>query len=176
MRPMKISGAIWSSVAVLALTACSSGSAGVSSSPTETPTPTPTAAAASVNQWASAIAKLKQDYDNATSKWQGATCSSLAVADGAVDCLAMMTTMTYVAQTTQITLDGLQQKGGPTYLGGAPNEVSMLLKDTTAAAAAASSAGTELACPGDQCVTTSFQFERAWDDLGEQFAGWAPYL
>jgi hypothetical protein len=126
-------------------------------------------------QWASEIAKLRSSYDDAQASWDDATCSAMAVPD-APDCNAWMVTMGYVADTAQITLDGLQNEDGPTYLGTPPEEIASLLADTTESATNASAAGQEVSCPGDGCLSTAFEFEQAWDALGEQFAGWDPYL
>lgn len=163
--------------AVLLLAACSS-----EHEPTdgESPAGAPTSAeaaedTATTEQWASEIAKLRTSYDDAQASWDGATCSAMAVPD-APDCLAMITTMGFLADTAQITLDGLQNEDGPTYLGTPPDEIASLLSETTESATNASAAGQEVSCPGDACLSTAFEFEQAWDALGEQFAGWDPYL
>jgi hypothetical protein len=130
---------------------------------------------ATTEQWASEIAKLRSSYDDAQASWDGATCSAMAAPD-APDCNAWMVTMGYVADTAQITLDGLQNEAGPTYLGAPPEEIVELLAQTTESATNASAAGQEVSCPGDACLSTAFEFERAWKALGEQFAGWDPYL
>ncbi len=131
--------------------------------------------ATTTEQWVSEITKLQTSYDDAQESWDGATCSAMAVPD-APDCAALMVAMGYVSSTAQITLEGLQNEDGPTYLGTPPEEIASLLAETTQAATNASAAGQEVACPGDACLSTAFEFERGWETLGEQFASWDPYL
>lgn len=174
---MRRRGIIIAAASGLLLAACSSGE----DAPEPVPAPATSSAAeaeadaATTEQWASEIAKLRSSYDDAQASWDGATCSAMAVPD-APDCNAWMVTMGYVADTAQITLDGLQNEAGPTYLGEPPEEIASLLTETTESATNASAAGQEVSCPGDACLSTAFEFEQAWEALGEQYAGWGPYL
>lgn len=170
-------GIIIAAAGVLLLGACSPGHDAPGAGQTSA---TSTAIEAEVDatttdQWASEIAKLRSSYDDAQASWDDATCSAMAVPD-APDCNAWMVTMGFVADTAQITLEGLQNEDGPKYLGESPEEIASLLAETTESATNASAAGQEVSCPGDACLSTAFEFERAWDALGQQFEGWGPYL
>lgn len=177
---MRIRG--WVAVAtVLLLGACSLGDDADEPTPSDEPIETaepapaePAAGTATVEQWASQVAMLQVDFDDAQESWDSAACSSIAAAEAA-DCRAILVMMSLVAQTAEITLVGLSEEGGPTYFGEPPTEIAMLVADTAAAAVAASSVGQAIQCPGDQCIGTAFEFERAWGDLGAMYAGWAPY-
>jgi len=48
--------------------------------------------------------------------------------------------------------------------------------ETTAAAETAYQSGEAVTCPGDECVSTAFQFSRDWDALGDALTKWDPYL
>lgn len=169
-------------LAVLGTASCGSGPSATptaaSTSTTEAATARPPTSAvdeATVAQWASEIAKLRSSYINMQESWDDAKCSALAVPD-APDCGALLVAMGFTAQTAQITLDGLQKESGPTYLGQPPSEIATLLTETTGAAEASADASLAVSCPGTECASTAFTFERTWGDLGTAFAGWEPYL
>jgi len=166
-------------VAVL-LTACSSGPE--APEPKTATTAIPSAAAtteaahqATVEQWAGEVAVLAGDWQDATDTWEEAVCSSIAAAE-AVDCGARLVAMGFISQTASITLDGLQDENGPTYLGAAPSQITSLLEETTQAARGAAAAAELVDCPGEECIGPASEFLRSWEALGDAYDKWAPYL
>jgi hypothetical protein len=168
------------SLTVVLLAACSTGGendTNPTSATTEATTSAsaPTTPVATIEQWAGEVAALRQQYDESQGSWDDSACTpSLIEADPI--CSAYLTVLGLTAQTADITLTGLQNPDGPTYLGSVPDEIAAVLAETTEAAGAAFELSEAVACPGDECVSTAFQFTRAWDDLGTAYAKWEPYL
>lgn len=111
---------------------------------------------------------MKADWEDSQGSWDDATCSAVASAD-AVDCQALLIAMGNRAAAISLTLQGLSERA-------VPSEMADLLSETAAAARTADDAGGAVECPGDQCVSTAFTFERAWDNLGGVLTEWEPYL
>lgn len=166
----------------LLLTAACSSADTAQPPPAATPTAEVTAEAkpartdSTVEEWASVVAQQKVAVDDAQKEWSDAMCSSLAAHDGATDCIIRLSTMGTIASTVAITLRGAKDPASPAYIGDPPSEVAPLLGDTITAAAVAEQLGAEVACPGEECVSTAFAMEQAWDELRSQFAAWEPYM
>ena len=161
----------------LALTGCSSTSA--ESSPESSPAPAATSesttSATTTSQWASAIAPLKSDFNDEDTTWENQGCSPQG-ADEMPLCNAELTNMGLTAKTASISIDSLTTVSATTYLGLPPDELSDLYDKTLNAARLASNLSEDISCPGDDCISTSFQFLQAWDALGDAYAAWEPYL
>lgn len=178
--------AITATVMTLTLAACgmqsepepaAPSSADQSTTASVEPTPIPEPTGASVSQWAAKIAPLKASWQDQQSSWEDAICSSIAAADAdATDCQAFLVAMGFTAETISITVEGMTTPGGPTSLGEPPTEIANLHTDMTAAAEAAAEASKVVECPGDDCISTAFEFTRAWSALGAQLQSWEPYL
>ena len=91
-------------------------------------------------------------------------------------CNAELTNMGLTAKTASISIDSLTTVSATTYLGLPPDELSDLYDKTLNAARLASNLSEDISCPGDDCISTSFQFLQAWDALGDAYAAWEPYL
>jgi len=179
------------SVSLLLLAGCaSSGSPAETETPTSvrtrspnvtlSPTPTTAVDVATPEQWASLIAQVQFDVEEANANWEAATCSSLAVDRGALDCRIMLMTMGTVAKTAALEIGGAATADSPTYLGAPTAEILNLVGETVSAAEAAGVAAEPVylgdACPGENCVRDGFAFEMAWDDLRSALVAWSPYL
>lgn len=181
-RPSTV--AVLAAALVVVLTGCGTRTnegGDPASTTTEAPSPTPSDAGgdtATVEEWASLIAVEKDRVDEATQGWEDAVCSSAVVDAGAPDCSALMTSMSFVADTTAIIVTGAGDSTSPTYLGVVPDELTDLVAETRATADAASTAGQEAigGCPGEDCVGVAFRFSMAFEDLRTSLVAWAPYL
>ena len=179
---MRRTAAALALIATAALAGCSGG--GSSSAAQSTPEPsTPAVATTSPSasetttpaQWASQIAPLKADYEDAQTAWDESQCSASTVSDDAV-CSARLLTMTTTAKTIQITTSGWTMPAATTFIGEPPTEIKSIYAETTDAAETASQSGDAVSCPGDNCVSTAFQFSRDWDALGDALTKWDPCL
>ena len=169
-------------ITTAALAGCSGG--GSSSAAQSTPEPSAsvsetTAPAASETttpaQWASQVAPLKAAYEDAQSGWDEKQCSISTVADDAL-CTAQLLIWKLTAQRIQVTADGWTMPAATTFIGEPPTEIKSIYAETTAAAETAYQSGEAVTCPGDDCVSTAFQFSRDWDTLGDVLTKWDPYL
>ncbi len=162
-------------IAAVLLAGCSPTASAPSTSASVSASPTPSGA--SVTQWASAIAPLKADWTKMQSQWGDATCSSLAVDGGAVDCGAYIVAMGFTAKTIHLKAQAMTDSTVATgYLGTPPSEIASAYADLTEAAEKASTAGDAVDCPGKKCLKAAFDFEMAWKSLGDALEEWEPWL
>lgn len=140
----------------------------------ETSTPAPEATTTTA-QWASQIAPLKAKFEETEKDWEDSGCSVTAANDDVL-CQAKLTIMSMDAQTIQISTESLTMPQATSYLGDPPSEIESLYTKTLEAANMAVADGKAVSCPGDDCVTTAFTFERSWDALGDALTMWEPYL
>lgn len=152
------------------------GSSGLQSSSEAPESPSPSPEGASIEQWASVVAEQKDSYEDTQQSWDDLTCSSLAASNGAVDCQAYMYTMGLVAETAAISIGGTVNPDTPKYLGEPPAEIVTLVDETIAAAQHAADVSVGPECFDDDCIGESVDAERAWNQLGDKYAAWDPYL
>ncbi|UZN03925.1 hypothetical protein [Cellulomonas sp. S1-8] len=163
-------------VAGLVLVAGCSSSSGTGTEPVAGTTASATGSpgadgTASVEQWASTITPIAEDHETAAVDWDAAGCSPSVLA-AVPDCSARLAAMVLTAETAAVTIEGLRDESGPQYLGEPPDEIASLVEQTGVAARAAANAGSGVRCPGEDCTVTADKFSRAWDALGDAYAGW----
>lgn len=169
-------------LSIVPLSACASGA---TSTPSKEAGETPAVEESStVEQWASLIAQQSVDWDEWKAEWDDATCSSIAAAEGAMDCNLMLTSAMYMLQTTSIELEPATSEGKKGFIASEPPaEVANLYAATEEAApsgAAAAKAWQDANCglstSGEECGGLSSDLETTVDDLMSEYAAWGPYL
>lgn len=135
---------------------------------------------ASVQQFASKVAGVKHDIDDWITDWEEATCSSIAVDQGAADCHAYAVAGGYTAESAYLGLNGLTSEQSTNYLGEPPEEIAALYEETVETAKAASDAGEafgEVDCDSDDgCLGEVHRLASTMKDLQTKLTEWSPYL
>ncbi|QCR39663.1 hypothetical protein C1N74_03960 [Microbacterium sp. SGAir0570] len=167
---------------VAALSGCASAA------PADLQTPTTTQQAevkedSTPEQWASLVAQQQAGWEDWQDGWDEAGCSSLAAAAGAMDCQLMLTSASFMVQTTSIEHELAVSAGKKGFIATTPPaEVATLFGELTAAGEAAADAGvawSDAECgstESDDCTTLAIAFERSIDALQSEFAAWRPYM
>jgi hypothetical protein len=76
---------------------------------------------------------------------------------------------------TQSDIEALLNPSAPNYLGEPPAEVARAWKRLTSAVKGAAQYET-IRCPGSDCVETAGLFTLAWEQLGDAYTAWEPWL
>lgn len=179
--------------ALLAVAGCSGGGEAQSTdgattlSPTSTAptTPTETGPTATVEQYASIVAKnttdmrkMFRDLENPQHCLWGVGLPD--VRPGYGTCGLQITTMSYVAGSLALSLQGAQKETAPAYIGAPPPEIEGIVTDTIATAQSLRAASSRAEdCAFDLktgCNARLVTFHRAMGAMEDQVAAWQPYL